>query len=76
MMLEIKLGERVVQVDGPDAVTVKYLGLNREGHARLGLAAPRRVPIMRRELLPREAQPAAASAPVDRAAVRGEGGGR
>lgn len=51
LVLSRKLGEKVVIGEGADAVTVVVVDIDR-GKIRLGIDAPKDVPIFRQELLP------------------------
>lgn len=51
LVITRKLGEVVVIGEGPDAVVVTVVDIDR-GRIRLGFTAPKDVPIYRRELLP------------------------
>jgi carbon storage regulator len=53
LVLSRKLGERIVIGRGDEAVTLIVVELA-HGRVRLGIEAPRSVPVMRAELLPRK----------------------
>lgn len=82
LVLGRKIGEEIF-INLPDGrqvvVRVLEVSLQRDSgnlRVRLGVTAPRDVPVWRSELLTREGQPASPPGQPDRAAVRGEGGAK
>lgn len=51
LVLSRKLGEKITIGDGPDAIELTVVDIDR-GKIRLGIRAPRQVPVYRNELLP------------------------
>lgn len=57
LVLSRKLGEKITIGDGPNAVVITVVDIDR-GKIRLGIDAPRDVPIYRQELKPDDDQSA------------------
>ena len=58
LVLSRKLGEKIYIGEGPNAIVITVVDIDR-GKIRIGIEAPREIPIFRQELLPEQEPPAA-----------------
>lgn len=53
LVLSRKINESIVMIIGGEKITITVVDKNSKGEARLGITAPRHIPIFRKELLER-----------------------